>query len=47
MRNTLLTATFTTTPWLRATIAGTVASTGTAPGTVVQPGALLAVITPD
>ena len=32
---------------LRATIAGTVASTGTAPGTVVQPGALLAVITPD
>ena len=32
---------------LRATIAGTVASTGTAPGTDVQPGALLAVITPD
>ena len=32
---------------LRATIAGTVTSTGTAPGTVVQPGALLAVITPD
>jgi acetyl-CoA/propionyl-CoA carboxylase, biotin carboxylase, biotin carboxyl carrier protein len=32
---------------LRATIAGTVTSTGTAPGTVVQPGALLAVIAPD
>ena len=32
---------------LRATVAGTVSSTGTTPGTVVQPGALLAVITPD
>jgi acetyl-CoA/propionyl-CoA carboxylase biotin carboxyl carrier protein len=32
---------------LRAPVAGTVASTGTAPGTVVQPGALLAVIEPD
>jgi acetyl-CoA/propionyl-CoA carboxylase, biotin carboxylase, biotin carboxyl carrier protein len=32
---------------LRATVAGTVTSTGTAPGTVVQPGALLAVIAPD
>ena len=32
---------------LRATVAGTVSSLGTTPGTVVQPGALLAVITPD
>jgi acetyl-CoA/propionyl-CoA carboxylase biotin carboxyl carrier protein len=32
---------------LRAPIAGTVSSTGTTPGTVVQPGALLAVIEPD
>jgi biotin carboxyl carrier protein len=32
---------------LRAPIAGTVSSTGTTPGTVVQPGALLAVIAPD
>jgi acetyl-CoA/propionyl-CoA carboxylase biotin carboxyl carrier protein len=32
---------------LRAPITGTVASTGTTPGTVVQPGALLAVIEPD
>ena len=32
---------------LRATVAGVVESTGTTPGTVVQPGALLAVITPD
>ncbi len=31
---------------LRAPIAGTVSSTGTTPGTVVQPGALLAVIEP-
>jgi len=32
---------------LRATVAGTVSSTGVAPGTVVQPGALLATIVPD
>jgi len=32
---------------LRAPVTGTVTSTGTAPGTVVQPGALLAVIEPD
>ena len=32
---------------LRAAVAGVVESTGTTPGTVVQPGALLAVITPD
>jgi acetyl-CoA/propionyl-CoA carboxylase, biotin carboxylase, biotin carboxyl carrier protein len=32
---------------LRATVAGTVGATGVAPGTVVQPGALLATIVPD
>jgi acetyl-CoA/propionyl-CoA carboxylase biotin carboxyl carrier protein len=32
---------------LRATVAGTVSATGVAPGTVVQPGALLATIVPD
>jgi acetyl-CoA/propionyl-CoA carboxylase biotin carboxyl carrier protein len=32
---------------LRAPVSGTVSSTGTMPGTVVQPGALLAVIDPD
>jgi len=32
---------------LRASIAGTVSATGVAPGTVVQPGALLATIVPD
>jgi acetyl-CoA/propionyl-CoA carboxylase biotin carboxyl carrier protein len=32
---------------LRAPVSGTVSSTGTTPGTVVQPGALLAVIDPD
>jgi acetyl-CoA/propionyl-CoA carboxylase, biotin carboxylase, biotin carboxyl carrier protein len=32
---------------LRAQIAGTVTATGVAPGTVVQPGALLATIVPD
>ena len=32
---------------LRAPVAGTVSSTGTEPGAVVQPGALLAVIDPD
>ena len=32
---------------LRAPVAGTVTTTGTEPGTVVQPGALLAVIEPD
>jgi acetyl-CoA/propionyl-CoA carboxylase biotin carboxyl carrier protein len=32
---------------LRSPVAGTVTSTGTTPGTVVQPGALLAVIEPD
>ena len=32
---------------LRAPIAGTVRETGTAPGTVVQPGALLAIVDPD
>ena len=32
---------------LRSPVSGTVSSTGTTPGTVVQPGALLAVIDPD